>query len=131
MNLFRGDLVPFFEAGDGNLVMVDADTIQPFLILGDVQDRNQGLARRLVAVLRKIRSGKRYLQQLADHQRLGKGRMIEWGELFGIDIVHPADAIPVLFCDDGVLQVQASCLALDNEFIGLGSGKLCKKTADQ
>ena len=45
MDLLRCDVVPLFEAGDRNLIVVDADAIQPFFILRDMEKRDQGLSR--------------------------------------------------------------------------------------
>jgi hypothetical protein len=105
MDLFRRGVVPLLKAGDRNLIVVDADAIQPFFILGNMDDRDQGLSRRFLPVLRKVGRGKRYLQQLTDHQRLRKSGVVEGRERFRIDIEHSPDAIPVLFCNDGVFQV--------------------------
>ena len=105
MDLFRRDIVPLFKAGYRNLIVVDADAIQPFFILGNMDDRDQGLSRRFLPVLRKVGRGKRYLQQLTDHQRLRKRGMIEGRERLWIDIEHSANAVPVLLCDDGMFQV--------------------------
>jgi len=48
MDLLWCGVVPFFETGDRDLIVVHADAIQPFFILGDMDDRNQGLSRRLL-----------------------------------------------------------------------------------
>ena len=131
MNLVRSYIIPFFDAGYGYLIVVYTYTIHPFFFLRDVIDRDQGFARRFYAVLREIDSGERDVDDLTDNERLAEGDMIIGRKLFGTDIIQPSYTIPVLLRDDGMFQVKLSGLTLDDEFIGLGSGEFCKKTADQ
>ena len=105
VDLVGGDLIPFFQAGDGDLVVVYADAIQPFFFLGDMEQGDERLGRCLHPVLREIGGGKRYLNDLTDRERLGERHVIKKPELFGGDVIQAAETIPVFLYNYGMFQV--------------------------
>ena len=98
-------MIPFFQAGNGYLIMIDTDAIKPFFFLDDMVYRDQGLGREFFIILREIDSRERDLKGLADVQRLGHGEMVERGNLLRVCIIQPADTIPVLSCHHRMFEV--------------------------
>ena len=87
MDLVRRHIVPFFDTGYGDFIVVYADTIHPLFLLCNMDNGNKGLTGCFEPILGEIRSGKGYLQGLADNQGLCQREMIKRRQFLGIDIV--------------------------------------------
>jgi len=98
-------VVPFFQRRDSNFVVVDADTIHPFLLLRDIIHGNQGFGGCLLSILREVDGGERDLEDLTDRKGLSQGQMIKGSQLFRADIIQAANAVPVFLSHHRMFQV--------------------------